>query len=341
MDEHSPSPKSDSPAAPPEPSGPGDRTAPALPASVLGLLLKVLVLPTLAVCVFVALWVMFRSLTVSPGDVDSWVAQLSGRGNDRWRAAVSLAGALRDPEGAALKNDRALAGRLAGILKSEIAAGRMDEDDVTLRMYLCRALGEFRAGDGLPVLLEAAATQRDQREVDVRRSAIEAIAVLASQVEPHQLASRPQLLPVLEEAGQDRHATVRSAAAFALGVIGGAEAEARLVAMLADGYADVRYNAATGLARHGNPRAVDVLLEMLDPDQTAGIEVEQHQAARDFKRAMILINALRATAQLAAANPKAASGRLVEAVRRLTRSGVDNQVRVKATEVLSMLSPPD
>jgi hypothetical protein len=184
------------------------------------------------------------------------------------------------------------------------------------------------------VLIEAAKTQRDEREAGVRRAAIEAMAVLTSNVGVDRLPSREAMAAALLEASRDRHATLRLAAAFTLGVVGGREAQTRLQEMLVDGYPDVRYNAATGLARHGNVKAVGVLVEMLDPDQGAAIEVEKQEAAREHKRTLVLVNALRAAGQLAAANPAADLSRLAEAVERLSRADVDAEIRVQAAEVL-------
>ena len=328
--------------SPPEAVNPPDDGSPAK-FSVLGLLVKLVLLPGLVVLILVVLFTTVGWLTLSPGDVDSVVETLEKGGNERWRAAINLAGMLREPGGLRLKNDPALAGRLIEILQREIEAGGMREGQITLRMYLCRALGEFHLPDPLPVLVVAARTERDPREVDVRRSAIEAIAVLASHVGPAAVRSRPELMSALLEAAEDSRPPLRSVAAFALGVIGGAEAEARLEALLGDAYPDVRYNAATGLARHGNVEAVDVLLEMLDPNQSAGTDVEKQEPARDFKRAMILTNALRATGQLARENPTADTSRLTKAIQRLAGSDVEQAVRVKAIEVLSELegrTPP-
>jgi len=306
--------------------------------SIAGLLVKLILLPGLVVLALLMVSVIFGWLTLSPGDVDSLVEALEKRGNTRWRAAVNLAGVLHEPGGVRLKRDPVLAARLIEILRSEIEAGGVREQEITLRMYLCRALGEFHIPDPLAVLILAARTERDPREVDVRRSAIEAIAVLASNVGPARLPARAELTSVLLEAADGARPPVRSTAAFALGVIGGAEAEAKLEAQLRDAYPDVRYNAAAGLARHGNAKAVDVLLEMLDPSESAGIEVEKQQEARGFKRAMIQTNALRATGQLARLNPNADMSRLEEAVRRLAGSDVEQAVRVKAIEVLNELN---
>ena len=303
----------------------------------LGMLGKLILLPALVVVSLVLMVVVIGWLTLSPGDVDSMVDALKKGGNRRWRAAVNLAGVLREPGGAGLKRDPVLAARLTEILEREIESGGTREDEITLRMYLCRALGEFHLGEPLPVLIEAATTERDPREVDVRRSAIEAIAVLASNLGPSRLRSRAELIAALREASQDTRAPLRSAAAFTLGVIGGSEAETELAALLSDAHPDVRYNAATGLARHGDVKAVDVLLEMLDPSETAGVDVEKQEPARDFKRAMILVNALRAAGQLAAANPSVDWSRLERAIEGLARAEAAGAVRVEAADVLDRL----
>ena len=81
-----------------------------------------------------------------------------------------------------------------------------------------------------------------------------------------------------------------------MGVIGGDAVLDKLRFMLEDTHPDVRYNAAARLAHHGDAAAVPVLVEMLDPDEQAGVEVEKQEDMRAFKRSLITINALRATA---------------------------------------------
>ena len=325
--------------SPSEPSEPrGDAVAASASVSTSGSLLKIVLLPTVAACLFVVLWVVFGSWGASPDDVDSYIEQLGRGGNQRWRAAVSLAAVLQDPDNESIKSDRALAGRLARILEAEIATGSPDEGDVALRVYLCRALGEFHVADGLPVLLVAVETERDPRAIEVRRAAIEALAVLASSVPLEDDPAWASLVSLLLEASRDAEPSVRSRAAFTLGVVGNREADTRLMVMLADGHADVRYNAATGLARRGNAKSVDVLLEMLDPHQVAGVAAEKQEAARPFKRNLILVNGLRAVEQLVAANPESVDAGLLAAVRRLTESDMPTQIRVRATSLMTGLN---
>lgn len=301
-------------------------------------LTRLVLFPAGVVLALVVIALTFGWLAGRPGDVNSLVDALGRGGNPQWRAAVMLAGALADPDNGVLKEDARLAQRLGDVLDRELKAGGVRADDITLRVYICRALGEFRVPVGLPVLVEAAAAERDPRELEVRRAAVEAIAVLASNVGPDAIRSRAEVLDVLSRAAADGRASLRSSAAFALGVLGGNRAEERLEAMLCDAHPDVRYNAATGLARHGNLKATDVLLDMLDPQQTAAMEAEEREDAKQIKQKLVLLNALRAVDQLARCRPKADLTRLAPAVERLSRDPVDGEIRAQAAEVQRKLA---
>ena len=80
---------------------------------------------------------------------------------NRWQAAFGLAGAInsKDAQGKLLRQDGHLADELAKILNDEIEAGSTkDKEPITLRAYLCEALGQFEVANGLPALLKAAST---------------------------------------------------------------------------------------------------------------------------------------------------------------------------------------
>jgi hypothetical protein len=112
--------------------------------------------------------------------------------------------------------------------------------------------------------------------------------------------------------------------------------------MLIDPAPDARYNAATGLARLGNPTAVGVLTEMLDPEQIQVVEHENDEVGQDFKRPIVLQNALRAIEKLAKANPTADLHPLQNAAERLANSDVDPGIRQYAGQVAQELAsrPP-
>jgi len=189
-------------------------------------------------------------------------------------------------------------------------------------------------------LIKAANTQRDDREAQVRWFALESIAALAENVrnaDPGAKFEHPQLEPTLLSAATDKEPLVRKRAAFVMGVVGGDRLLEALRGLLTDSYPDVRYNAATGLARYGDPAAIEVLVEMLDPAETAGLEIEEQKEAREQKRQKIVSNALRAARQLHAKNPSADIGSIETAIEKLLSSKPARSVQVEAAQALQEL----
>lgn len=325
---------------------PDDVLPPVEPPSA-SFILQLFIVPGVIVVVVVMIWLMFNWLAQKGNDRDAFVRALARNNDARWQAAFNLANALRAERGAKngpLTGDAELARQLAEILDREIDAGSMENNPVTLRIYLCRALGEFRVPGGLPVLIKAAQTERDPKESDVRRAALEGIALLAANVEasaneldPTTWRDNAALEEALNKASQDSDPRTRAVSAVALGVIGGSENLARLREMLDDLDADVRYNAAVRLAQHGDETAVPVLVEMLDQQETAGVESEKSEEMRPFKRALITINALRAAGQLAEKNPRANIEPLVAAVDKLASADLQGELRLEVTNTSRQL----
>jgi hypothetical protein len=273
-----------------------------------GFIIQLFVIPGIIVFIIVMVWLTFNWLAQKGNDPSAYVRDLSKNNANRWQAAVNLTNALRADRGQgseSLKENTGLAGQLAAILQSEIKAGSMTEEPVRLRVFLCSALGEFRVNTGLPMLFQAVETHRDPAENEVRRAALQSIALLAEFAPAPDADMETRRRDVLLGASNDEDPQVRSTAAFALGIVKGDEMLARLHEMLSDPYPDARYNAATGLARHGDAACSEMLCEMLDPDETAGVNAEEEPGARDYKRAMIIINGLRAARQLIAKNGNA------------------------------------
>lgn len=311
-----------------------DDSLPTVEPPSAGFILQLFVVPAVMVVIIVAVWLMFNWIAHRGDNPQSYVEALR-RGNvSRWQAAVNLANAMRRKD-SKLKTDAALAGELSSLLDSELSSsvGQASDNDIKLRAYLCKALGEFEIPTGLPTLLKAADPKTD---IQVRRAAIEAIALLASNVGREHLLADPQLMPVLLAAASDEEGGIREAAAYTLGVVGGPEAIARLRGMVLDASPNVRYNAATGLARWGDMAASDVLVEMLNPDETVGIASEKSAMAQEFKRNSIWINALRAATQLASTAPADAGFvPLRQSIIRLRRgAAVPEPIRLKAQDAL-------
>ena len=123
---------------------------------------------------------------------------------------------------------------------------------------------------------------------------------------------------LLAAAGGD-DASLRSRAAYTLGVVGGSGATARLTSLLGDAEENVRFNAAVGLARQCDPAAWGVLEEMLtlpDVEVPAGDDAKQSER---YKRAIVALNALKAVGLLVDATrapPPAAVAARVTALRK-------------------------
>ena len=314
-----------------------DQLPPVEPPSA-GFIVQLFVIPALIVLIMFLVGAGIKLLVEHDTNPRTYVEQIRRNSAARFQAAHDLADVLRNPSNEKLKSDAALAGDLAGILDQEIDGASMDEEPIKLRTYLCHALGEFRVPGVLGVLVKAARTERDPREAPVRFAALKSLAVWLSSAPPEQAGADSQLLPSLMAASRDERPLLRSTAAFALGAADLPEASRRLQRMLADGSPDVRYNAATMLARHGDEHALGVLSEMLDRTQTQALAAEEDPEARQYKRDLILVNGLRAAHDLAEKNRRAELAPLAEAVEKLTAPELPRGIRVQAKEVLIELN---
>jgi len=247
----------------------------------------------------VGIWLAFHWIAHLGQDPQAYVRTLRRANEGRWQAALNLANDLRGPAGKELKSDAALATELGRILADESKSGRTGEQSQMLRVYLCRALGEFAIPDAVDPLLERVADP----DPIVSRSAVEALAVLATNLvaagrEPPGAAAQAAVVA----ASRSDDPGLRSAAAFTLGVVAGNAQSAgadRLRELLADGSDDVRYNASLALARLGDRRCLETLEEMLSlPDVPADPTADEVAQSKRYKRALVVMNALRGLALL-------------------------------------------
>ena len=287
-----------------------DNLPPVSPPSA-GFLMQLFVVPLVIVVVIVIVCLMFNWLAHLGSRPEQLVDDLTRLNAGSWQKALTIANLLCDRQQAELRRNPDLANRLSEILNEQIEQGGLEPEQLKLRVYLCLALGVFEIEEGLPVLVKAAATQRDLSEIEVRKTAIEAIARRAEGMPngPAVLQQDGPLMQTLLAAASQQvgsppeaelDAQLRSRAAFTLGVIGGPESRDQLARMLSDADPTVRCNATTGLARHGDARCVERLAEMLQPDR---LRQADGQRLDDTALTTVLRNALRATVQLAQQNP--------------------------------------
>jgi HEAT repeat protein len=290
-----------------------DKPLPPIEPPSAGFILQLFVIPMMIVTIIVLVWLMFSWIAHMGSNPRELVQDLTKADESSWQKALTLADLLRHPEHQDLKRDVALAMELAKVLETQIDDQHFDENSIRLRMFVCRALGEFEVPQALPAIVRAATVERDAAEIDVRRTALEALAAFATNNGSDKLVLDEACMDALKQASRERtevdaekqaRANLRSTAAFVLGVIGGEQALDRLVILLDDPYANARYNAATGLCRHGDLRAIPVLLEMLDPDNPEAAREEEFDSGKAFKRLMVIDNGIRGALQLAADNSR-------------------------------------
>ncbi|MCA9118564.1 MAG: HEAT repeat domain-containing protein [Planctomycetaceae bacterium] len=335
--------------APPRPSL-DDKPLPQIEPPSAGFLVQLFVIPMIIVGIIVAVWMMFSWLAHMGSNPRELVRDLKKPNEASWQRALTLADLLRNPAHTELKSDVEMATELATVLDGQLDQESFDETSIRLRMFLARALGEFKVPQALPPILRAATLERDPTEIDVRRTALEAIAVFASNNPDAELSEDEACMDALIAASRERtevaaeqqvRADLRSTAAYVLGVIGGDSALDRLVILLDDPYTNARYNAATGLCRYGDARAVPVLLEMLDPENEESGLGEEHESGRDWKRLQVINTGIRSAAQLLESNStddlepvRAALQRIVDSELTSFGSRVRHGIRLSAEDAL-------
>jgi len=313
---------------------------------VPGLIVTLLV----ASCVAVAPW-MRRQRTA-----EELVDRLESWDRASHQDAVTLAKMLRDQQSIALRSDGEVASRLAEALQRQLADEPVEPERLLLCQYLCLCLGRFEVTDGLDALLEALAERRASREIEIRRAAAWAIALLAENCSPEAVRRDDRVAPALIAATDDnvssltgmagpedqrqhalrQHRLLRETATFALGIVGGERAVDHLALLLDDSTPNVRYNAAVGLARQGDPRAIKAIVQMLDPGNHQAMQLETTPEGRAAKRELVVVNALRVVAPLLTQADAVQREELRAAVARLTQADVAPAIRSEAQRVASL-----
>lgn len=306
-------------------------------------IVQLFLIPMLIVGIIVVVWLLFSWLAHMGSRPERLVNDLERMNHSSWQQALTLAKALQDPSNNEVARNPELAKRLADVLQLHLDEGYMDPDHLQLRMFLCQALGEFESLNGLPVLVQAARTERDPKELDVRRAALWAIGRLAKRNSSEAVLANTDVMDVIDRAAMDTEGSddaqvrgrLRSTAAYVLGELPGDASRERLAKMLFDAYPDTRYNAAVALSRQGDVRAIDTLIEMLDPDNKESTRYEEDES-QEWKKQDVMLQAIRAANLLAENNPDADLEPLRTAIKKLSQSDdVSGAMRLQAAEVLA------
>jgi HEAT repeat protein len=271
-------------------------------------------IPLLVVGAAVLAYAGFRSLLNDDRSAQEYLTDIrSGGTNRRWPAAYELSRLMSDPE--FVKKEEAT---LAPELTKAFAAS--SDDDPQVRQYLALALGRLTPpipADARKLLIDAL----NDKESQTRISAIWALGS----------TSDVTAVPDIERMYTSGDAGVRKMAVYALGSIPGEVGGDTLVKALEDAEADVQWNAAIALARHGRHEGSAVLRRMLDREYVERNVTRQQQAAEEIDPVgQVMISGLRAIAALKEAE-------LLGPVKALSESDTNLKVRQAALETLKSL----
>jgi HEAT repeat protein len=237
-------------------------------------------IPLAVIGVMVTVYVGFRSLLGEQRTAQDYLSEIRTGGTERrWPAAYELSRLMSDPK---VRSDRSLGSALVQ------AFDATKEDDPRVRRYLALAIG--RLDPPLPPEAVTSLTQAlDDSDSEVRISVIWALGSSGDSA----VASR------LDPLYQSSDAGIRKMVVYALGALPGDSQIDTLRTALQDSAADVRWNAAVALARHGRRDGEPVLRQMLDRsyvEQTVKRDVRQD--SDEDPVADVMISGLRAAASL-------------------------------------------
>lgn len=239
-------------------------------------------IPLLVVGVTVLVYIGFRSLLSDDRSAEEYLTDIrSGGSNRRWPAAYELSRLMSDSE--FVRKEEA-------ILTPELtkAFAESKDSDPRVRQYLALALGR------LPPPLPAETRQLlvDALNDPDSQTRISAIWALGSTGEASVAAD-------IERQYESDDAGVRKMAVYALGSMPADAGNETLVKALSDPEADVQWNAAIALARHGRHEGVPVLRRMLDRAYVERNVTRQPQARDEVDPVgEVMISGLRAIAAL-------------------------------------------
>ncbi|MBH56798.1 MAG: hypothetical protein CMJ82_06395 [Planctomycetaceae bacterium] len=308
-----------------------------------GFLVQLFLIPMVIVAAIICVWLLFNVISQSESPTEL-VRGLRKMDSSSWQKAYTLSNLLRTPDSHELKKDPELASELVSILESPFEVEMADPNQVKLRVFVCRCLGEFEISAGMDALLNAMQKTASESEIEIGRTAVESIAILIQNLGPESQRSNERLLSALMKTSnvqaqnsqlQVKIDQLRSTIGFALGVLGGDEAIGRLQGMLSDSFPNARFNAAVGLARHGDLTCKNILLEMLDPESISVVAGEQYESSHAFKRSVVATTAIDAVSALTQYHEPAELAELISAVKAVSESDLfGGKAKVLAKELL-------
>ena len=270
-------------------------------------------IPLAVVGVTVLMYFGFRSLLTDERSPQDYIVELRTGGlNRRWPAAYELSRQMADPK---VRRDPAVA---MALVKAFEDSGH--DADPQVRRYLALAIGRLDA----PWPAQAVADLTKSLEDPQSEVALSAIWALGSSGDASVV---PKLQPLYESSDPG----IRKMVVYALGALPGDVQLVTLRTALQDSAADVRWNAAVALSRHGSREGVAVLGQMLDRsyvEQAVKRDVRQDEDQDPIGD--VMISGLRAVAALKDASLKPS----VESLSQQDRSMKVRQAALEALKVM-------
>jgi HEAT repeat protein len=282
-------------------------------AAAPALAVQFFLIPLTVVAVTVAVYVGFRSMLADDRSPKDYLAEIQNGGSDRrWPAAYELSRLMSNPK---VRADKTLAPAL-------VKAFQDSKNDPEVRRYLALAIG--RLDPPLPAQAIAELTQAlEDPDSQTRISVIWALGSSADE------AVVPRLIELYS--APDVDPGIKKMTVYALGALPGEKQIDLLRTALQDSTADVRWNAAVALARHGRNEGAVVLHEMLDRayvERTVKRDVRQDEDQDPI--ADVMISGIRAGAALKDSSLK-------PAIETLSHEDRSMKVRQAALEALKVI----
>lgn len=284
-------------------------------AAAPALAVQFFLIPLAVVGVIVLVYGGFRMLLATERTPAELLADVRSGGRERrWPAAYELSRVLSDP-GAEQRNPELGAAVVQAFADS---AG----DDPRVRRYLALAIG--RLASPPPEAVDELTAALGDPDTETRISVIWALAALGDE----------STADDVEAAYRSDDAGVRKMAVYALGALTGGGDHATLRNALDDPAADVQWNAAVALARHGRGDGMAVIRRMLDREYVTRM-VTRRGSARDALDPVseVIVSGLQAAASLRAAELRQPVAALIEEDENL-------RVRELAMKTLDLLDRP-
>ena len=282
-------------------------------AAAPALAVQFFLIPLTVVAVTVAVYVGFRSMLADDRSPKDYLAEIQNGGSDRrWPAAYELSRLMSNPK---VRADKTLAPAL-------VKAFQDSKNDPEVRRYLALAIG--RLDPPLPAQAIAELTQAlEDPDSQTRISVIWALGSSGDE------AVVPRLIELYS--APDVDPGLKKMTVYALGALPGEKQIDLLRTALQDSTADVRWNAAVALARHGRNEGAVVLHEMLDRayvERTVKRDVRQDEDQDPI--ADVMISGIRAGAALKDSSLK-------PAIETLSHEDRSMKVRQAALEALKVI----